>query len=416
MKIHYIALKESKLLLDISKLRGDFLKSQEFAHKLYLQKKLEEKETSIEKIKNDVLSNSQEWSETQKDWINKTLERVGSDLRGDIHHKIKEECQENWLARLENFYCEKILEAYNSPTLKNEWERSADNILTIVLLPEFAFTEFEISKDIKTYFEDTNKDAFYKSVVEKFLKGSLSCNAPGSGKKLMSLLQLTRKKDTPKRKLMIFGGTIIEKEKENDQTKPSTFYNIAPVFFEGKLYGIWEKQMISNIDGKMTIKHRHLELFPQNSQLFDGTSEKYVASSLSKQILKENKIVGIKPVFEATIFQQKISFAISVCLDYTEPEIIGGEHVDIQVLISDGMNPFIKTKNIVASNLLLFCDYKGGAALYNKKEILFIKEYEEKKEKYKDLKSKNDACYIYSRSEILNKDDEVYIVQLENYD
>lgn len=363
MKIHYIALKESKLLLDISKLRGDFLKSQEFAHKLYLQKKLEEKETSIEKIKNDVLSNSQEWSETQKDWINKTLERVGSDLRGDIHHKIKEECQENWLARLENFYCEKILEAYNSPTLKNEWERSVDNILTIVLLPEFAFTEFEISKDIKTYFEDTNKDAFYKSVVEKFLKGSLSCNAPGSGKKLMSLLQLTRKKDTPKRKLMIFGGTIIEKEKENDQTKPSTFYNIAPVFFEGKLYGIWEKQMISNIDGKMTIKHRHFELFPKNSQL---TSEKYVASSLSKQILPENNIVGIKPVFKATIFQQKISFAISVCLDYTEPKIIGGEHVDIHVLISAGMVPDACLQSIVAEKLLLFCDYFWGGACYSR--------------------------------------------------
>lgn len=34
MKIHYIALKESKLLPDISKLRDDFLISQEFAHNL----------------------------------------------------------------------------------------------------------------------------------------------------------------------------------------------------------------------------------------------------------------------------------------------------------------------------------------------------------------------------------------------
>lgn len=162
---------------------------------------------------------------------------------------------------------------------------------------------------------------------------------------------------------MIFGGTIIEKEKEDDQTKPSTFYNIAPVFFEGKLYGIWEKQMISNIDGKMTSKHRHLELFPQNSQL---TSEKYVASSLSKQILTEKNIVGIKPVFKATIFQEKISFAISVCLDYTEPEIIGGEHVDIHVLISAGMVPDACLQSIVAEKLLLFCDYFWGVACYSR--------------------------------------------------
>lgn len=252
-----------------------------------------------------------------------------------VYKCVKEIRQEYWLAWLEDFFCEKIEWALQHCT---QGQKDGEEHLYCVALPEFTFVDS--GNAVQEFYGPGEKGsrAFYKSVVTKFLLGCLPDDVPRIDSKMRTLRQLTRLDDYEKKQIIIFAGTVIgrNRESENKEAKEgrSPYYNMAPVFTRGSCVGVWEKQEISEIDGKSYMEqHRHVTWTTMQDKAIAG----YTASVFSEKELHDMSMQPLSPVFEITVFQKTLRFALCICKDYGKPAIIGGKPAEVYVLLSYGM-------------------------------------------------------------------------------
>ncbi len=282
-----------------------------------------------------------------------------------IYYAVKEVHQLCWLSILEDYYCEKIENAY----ARMQNRLGSDNWLVIAVLPEFA-----LSKDYNQFRDPTvsvavAKNFFYDTLPDKLRNDN----------QMRRFAQLSGKFNTlgQKHNMVIFAGSLRVRELRatGDGTVVS---NIVPVFCNGVLCRVWEKQMISNVDG-IRPEERHTVLFDDTGGRIareeQDPQEPFYAGDFTKSILKQIYLSNITPTFSLKLFEQiTASFAVSVCLDYKSADIIHGQTTDIHLLMSAGMAVSSHLDNIVALKLFVYCDgyYMPGltAAFKNNKQDL----------------------------------------------
>ncbi len=272
-----------------------------------------------------------------------------AELQKALYHFARGIRQEYWLSWLQDIFCCQVnaalIHAMDGIPYNDTEQR-----LFIVAFPEFSFTDF-LTRDLV---------AFYKETVYKFLYGTLPNDIPRTGAPLQTLAQLTTAFHEENREVLIFAGTIMWKAL-------GTYYNMAPVFFQGACVYVWEKQQISGEDGKSyQVRHRHPVCFGEKAT-YRPPHSMYMAGSLTVNFLSQKGFREVKPVFGLTIFERAIRFAITICLDMNDHSIIGAETADIHILIAAGMNPNHEFyyANICAKRLFLYCDSAvGRTAMY----------------------------------------------------
>lgn len=266
-----------------------------------------------------------------------------------IYYAVNEVRQLCWLSILEDYYCEKIENAYT----RMQNQLGSDNWLVIAVLPEFA-----LSKDCSLSRDPTVSVA----VAQNFFNDTLPDKLRDDNH-MRRFAQLSGKFNTPghKHNMVIFAGSLRVRELRaaGDGTVVS---NIVPVFCNGVLCHVWEKQMISNEDG-IRLEERHTVLFDDknNGERIiienEDPQEQFYAGAFTKSILQQFQLGNIMPTFSLNLFgRTTVSFAVSVCLDYMSKDIIDGQTTDIHLLMSAGMYMSSYMENIVALKLFVYCD------------------------------------------------------------
>ncbi len=288
-----------------------------------------------------------------------------------IYYAVKEVHQLCWLSILEDYYCEKIENAYT----KMQNRLGSDNWLVIAVLPEFALSkDYNLSRDptvsaavAQNFFNDTLPDKLRDdNYMRRFTQLSGKFNTPGH-----------------KHNMVIFAGSLRVRELRaaGDGTVVS---NIVPVFCNGVLCHVWEKQMISNEDG-ISEDEKHTVLFDVTSKRITGGGQApqrlFYAGDFTKSILQQFQLGNITPTFSLNLFGQiTASFAVSVCLDYASADIINGQTKDIHLLMSAGMHVSSHLENIVAVQLFGYCDgfYRSGVAAFRniKQDVSYWEEWD----------------------------------------
>lgn len=274
-----------------------------------------------------------------------------------LRKAIKTIRQQYWLSWLEDYYCKKIATAFQV-CANGIAPNNTDEHLFIVAMPEFIFSDFRVDMH----------EAFYESVGRQFIHGLLPKDMPRTAAPMQTLAQLTATLSGPRRQLVIFAGTIVWK-KFSALQQTSLFYNMAPVFFGGSCCFVWEKQMISGLDGKShNDQHRHPVAFGREKNV--ETHGALMAGALTLEILAGLGYQAVQPVFQLTIFHRPVRFAVTICLDFIEPAILGNVRADIHILMAAEMIPYNtpeKLSNIRTTNIFLYCDmgFNGVAAMYS---------------------------------------------------
>lgn len=381
MKLHYITIQPTvrEMRTELRAMEESFLENSlcqplaEYEKQLYTYMKAGNWDKA-HMVYNEITDPSKQWNPAVLPWAGRLealiaaeahrLETMDPQTKAKAIYKcIKEMRQEYWLAWLEDFFCEKIEWA-----LRHCMQQPADREehLYCVALPEFSFAD---SGNVisKTYGARSGSRAFYKPVVTKFLHGTLPKDVPRTNSGMKTLKMLTNQSGGYAcMQVIIFAGTIIGRNKEQQSDGKSPYYNMAPVFTRGRCIGVWEKQEISSIDGKSTmVKHRHVMW----SELQAQGTEGYTASVFSRQELQAMGLQELNPIFEIPVFQRRLPlrFTLCICRDYIEPRIIGCQPAEVYVLISYGMpieNHIQEVGNAVEA--FLYCDgmYKGHVSIH----------------------------------------------------
>lgn len=274
-----------------------------------------------------------------------------ADFQSYLYHYAKAVRQEYWLSWLQDIFCCQVETALRR-SIAALPAQDTEQRLFVVAFPEFAFTDF--------YTNQLN--AFYKSVAEKFISGTLDHRIQRQGTPLKTLAQLTTAYRSPNREIVIFAGTIMWKNF-------GKYFNMAPVFFQGACVYAWEKQQISGIDGKSSrVQHRHPVSYGKDADVHPG-SPMNMAGTLTVDFLARNGFRKVRPVFSLTIFGRQICFAITICLDLNDGSIIGNEKPDVHILMASGMRPEGHLDHICSEKIFLYCDaLSGRTAMYARKD------------------------------------------------
>ncbi len=285
-----------------------------------------------------------------------------------IYYAVKEVHQLCWLSILEDYYCEKIENAY----ARMQNRLGSDNWLVIAVLPEFALSKDHMYREA-TVSVTVAKNFFYDTLPDKLR----------NDKQMRRFAQLSREINTSGHNMVIFAGSLRVRELRaaGDGTVVS---NIVPVFCNGGLCHVWEKQMISKIDG-ISEDEKHTVLFDMTSKRITGGGQApqrlFYAGDFTKSILKQFPSDNLTPTFSLKLFGQiTASFAVSVCLDYASADIINGQTTDIHLLMSAGMRVSSHLENIVAVQLFGYCDgfYRSGVAAFRniKQDVSYWEEWD----------------------------------------
>jgi len=261
-----------------------------------------------------------------------------------LYHAVKEVRQMCWLSIAEDYYCEKIENAYKEHNPgKEEW-------LIIAVLPEFM-----LFPTIGNF----DNVAVSVSVAHRFFHGGLPDRLTDN-RKMRRFVNLSRDSQNSQHKIVIFAGSLRVRE-QNTEEDTGIISNIVPVFYDGRLCHIWEKQMISDEDG-IKKEERHTVLYDdtQGSRSQEAYAGQYYAGAATRSLLQQFNLNNFSPVFALTINGKEITFAVTVCLDYKSADIIHGQTTDIHLLIADGMPVSGHLDHIVALKLFLYCDLIYG--------------------------------------------------------
>ena len=381
MKLHYITIQPAvkEMRKELRAMEESFLENSlcqplaEYERQLYTYMKSGNWDKAF-MLYNEFTDPSKQWNPAVLPWAGRLKSLIDREISKleiinpqtivkTVYKSIKEIRQEYWLAWLEDFFCEKIEWA-----LRNCMQRPADGKehLYCVALPEFCFADSG-NAVLKKYGAWSGNRAFYKPVVTKLLHGTLPRDVPRTSSGMKTLKMLTNQSGGYAfMQVILFAGTIIGRNKEQQDDGKSPYYNMAPVFTRGRCIGVWEKQEISDIDGKSRlVKHRHVMW----SELRAQGIEAYTASVFSRQELQAMGLQELNPIFEIQVFQRRLPlrFALCICRDYIEPRIIGCQPAEVYVLISYGMhieNHIQEVGNAVEA--FLYCDgmYKGHAGIH----------------------------------------------------
>lgn len=266
--------------------------------------------------------------------------------------------QKAWLLWLQSFYSEFIHQQ-----MSKEKKRDGDTLF-LAVLPEFSILDYPL--------DYTSTEAFVQRTMLS------EWNIPPRDiawafKKERVVLRSFKELTYRYKNLLLIPGTTVWKA-QNAEIR--SFYNTVLVYWNGNVIKVWDKQLISDVDGICSAHNpRHLQ--------FKYSSEKepvLYGSVLAGDFLTRIKHGhGYGPTFAIDVFDKKIKFGISVCLDAARPDFftfdgIPGE-LDFQILIACGscMETMLcengddkNTPRLRASRGLFYCDAMSMDLFYRR--------------------------------------------------